>query len=263
MFNFVYSIPSLPLFLILFLIASVISASALFLVYRYVPLVLRKRENVPSGYVVGSISVIYAVLAGFVILYAMNNFDKASVISVHEASLITKIFRNASRLPQPVQTEIQQGMRDYATAVINIEFPALAEDKITIAGLGVLDKLDHQLNLYTPPNTVVFTRLHAIHEEINDLYATYDQRMNINNSALTPDLWTLFLISSVLTLVINCILGVYIRLHIVLQLILTLMVSATLFLIIAMDHPFSGSFSITSQLFQTSLAEMDKYQKSE
>ena len=259
MSNFIYSLSSLPLFLVIFAAGSVVSAVSLFLVYRYLPLVLRKRENVPSGYVVGSISVIYAVLAGFVILYAMNNFDKASDISVHEATLITKIFRYSHRLPQPLQGVIQKGMHDYATAVITVEFPALAKDQIPNAGLLVLNKLDHQLNLYHPTDTITFTRMHTLHAEISDLDATYDQRMTINNSALTPDLWALFIISSILTLIINCLLGVYIRLHIILQLILTLMVSGTLFLIIAMDHPFSGSFGITSKLFQNSLMEMDKY----
>jgi hypothetical protein len=259
MFNFVYSLSSVPLFIVLFLIGSVISALSLFFVYRFLPITLRKRENVPAGYIAGSITVIYAVLAGFVILYAMNTFDKAADISIHEAITITKIFRDASRLPEPQRSQIQSAMRNYANIVINVEFPAIAKDKMTKAGLAVLDNLDHQLNTYDPNNIIIFHRMHSIHAEIDDLYATYDQRMNINNSALTPDLWALFIISSVLTLVINSMLGVALRLHIVLQIILTLMVSSTLFLIIAMDHPFSGSFAISSHVFEKSLQEMDKY----
>ena len=101
-----------------------------------------------------------------------------------------------------------------------------------------------------------------MHQAIDDLYTTYDQRMNINNSALTPNLWALFITSSILTLVINCILGVSsTRLHIVLQAILTLMVSSTFYLLIAMDHPFSGSFSVSTTIFETSLSEMHHYQK--
>ncbi|GEM_PF-1700967 len=261
MFNFVYALSSIPLFLFLFLSASIVSAISMFLVNRFIPLTLRKQENVPCGYVVGTISVIYAVLAGFIILYAMNNFDKASEISVREASLITKIFRDASRLPQPLQAEAQRDMQEYADKVINIEFPSLAKEKVTDAGLIVLDKLDHQLSTYPTTNMIFYLRLHAVHTEINELYATYDQRMSINNSALNSDLWGVYIISSILTLVINCILGVHIRLHMLFQAILTVMVSATLFLIIAMDHPFSGTFAISSEIFQTSVTEMNKYQK--
>lgn len=161
----------------------------------------------PSGYIAGSISVIYAVLAGFIILYAMNNFDKASDISIHEATTITKIFRDASRLPLLLKNEIQQGMENYANTVIHIEFPAFSKGDFVKAGLPILDKLEKQLNAYKPTNMIIFFRLDMVHQAMDDLYTTYDQRMNINNSALTPDLWALFITSSILTLVINCILA--------------------------------------------------------
>lgn len=259
--DFLYTMPSLLLFFTLFLIGSIVSTVSFLLVSWFIPLSLRENQNVPSGYIAASIGVIYAVLAGFVILYAMNNFDKASKITMHEATTISKIFRAASRLPEPLQTEIQQAMRNYVNLVIHVEIPALAENKFTKSGLPILNKLDHQMNSYKTSNMIIFLRLHAIHDAISDLYTTYDQRMDINNSALTPDLWALFIISSILILIINCLLGLTIRLQIVLQFILTLMVSSVLYLIIAMDHPFSGSYAISSDVFKTSLSEMNNYQK--
>jgi hypothetical protein len=242
--NILYSLPNSLLFVSIFLILSMVSALCLY------------RENHSIGYVGATIGVIYAVLAGFIILYVMDNFQKASDITRAEAVSAAKIYRNSVRLPLQEQYKIQMAVKQYVNTVINTEWPLFTRGKLSVAGEEILDKLTVDLSKYIPINEQDLLALRAIYTEIDDLYKDRDQRIALSNAALPAELWILLVISTILTLFVKSLTGMKFSLHIMLQIVVTLMLTAILFLIIVLDRPYRGHFSIDTQPFIKVLDDM-------
>jgi hypothetical protein len=256
MVNLIYSTPNLLLFIIIFFIMGCISVFFLCLTEKYISLESRYGANTPIGYIAATIGVIYAVLAGFIIFHVMNNFDKASDITEKEAMIVAKIFRNSERLPEAIRTKIKIAMQSYAKEVISTEWPLLVQDKLSPAGQIILDKLNHELNSYIPSDNRTVLTLQTLFVELDNLYSAREQRIDMSKAALTVDLWVLIIISTLLTLVVNCIFGMEFYLHTILQMSVALMISATLFLIIVLDRPFRGTFSVQPDTFREILLDM-------
>lgn len=233
----------------------------LILIKKYLSIKFLHSENDSIGFVSATISVVYAVLAGFIILYVMNNFEKASDIASKEAAVIAKIFRNADRLPEPIKTKIQTAMTDYANTVIQVEWPNMSNDKLSNDGEIILDHLHKEITSFKSTNNQETIALQTIFLNLDELYNERSQRFDIGKAALSGDLWILLIISTLLTLFINSVIALDFYFHIGLQTAVTLMVSAILFLIIALDRPFLGYFSIQPDAFKASLLEMSNNPK--
>lgn len=258
----VYSLSNTKLFILIFIVLSCISFTCLLIVEKFLPSKLRYNENNSVEYVGATIGVIYAVLAGFILFYVMDNFQKAGEITRNESASAAKIFRNAVRLPLDEEQKIKMAMRSYVTSVITIEWPLISQEKTANAGEGILDKLMLDLIQYRAVNDQDLNALQDIYNELNELYKNRDARIDLTMAALPSDLWILIIISTVLTLLVKSLSGMqlslHLRLHITLQTVVTLILTTILFLIIVLDRPFRGHFSITSAPFEEVLMDMKK-----
>lgn len=259
--NILYSLPNPILFVLIFILLLIFSAACMYLIENFVPSQLRYKDNNAIGYVGATIGVIYAVLAGFIIFYVMDNFQKASDITRMEAASAAAIYRNSMQLPVPINRNIQTAVENYVETVINIEWPLFARDKTTNAGEAILDKMVLELNAYKAKNNQDLFALHDIDQELDQLYKNRDERFDLSSAALPGDLWILVIISTLLTLFVKAMSGMKLRLHVVMQIVVTLMLTAILFLIIVLDRPFRGHFSIKPLPFEDVLIEINKKNK--
>lgn len=256
MLTAMYSLPNSLLFLIIFVLLALFSAICLYFVEKFIPLKFRIHENNSIGYVGATIGVIYAVLAGFIIFYVMDNFQKASDLTRNEAASAAKIYRDSSRLPPKQAASVQKAMKAYVSSVIHQEWPLISHSKTSDAGEEILDRLIVKLNTFKAKNNQDLLSMQMIYNELDELYKNRDARVDLGNAALAGDLWILLIISTLLTLFVKSLAGMKFGLHLTMQIVVTLMLTAILFLIIVLDRPFRGQFSITPLPFETVLSDM-------
>jgi hypothetical protein len=72
---------------------------------------------------------IYAVLVGFVFLLAFQSYQSARSNSQNEALAALALFNGAEHFPRPAQQVLQADVVCYARAVINDEWPAMADER--------------------------------------------------------------------------------------------------------------------------------------
>lgn len=257
----IYSLPNSWLFILIFLGLSLFSAISLYFVEKFVPLRFRYHENNSIGYVGSTIGVIYAVLAGFIIFYVMDNFQKASDLTRKEAASTAKIYRDSTRVPASQAEKIQLAMQDYLATVINQEWPLMSHDKTSDAAESILDSLILELNSFTAKNNQELLSMQMVYNELDELYKNRDERVDLANAALAGDLWILLVVSTLLTLFVKSLAGMKFRLHLAMQIVVTLMLTSILFLIIVLDRPFRGQFSIKPVPFQEILLDIQAKSK--
>jgi Protein of unknown function (DUF4239) len=102
-----------------------LSILGLYIVRHIVPVERLKQNHEVAGFTFGVIGAFYGLLLAFVIVAAWQRFDRANEKVQGEAMGLASLYRLSKGLPQPLQHNLQQSIRDYTEHSINVEWPAM------------------------------------------------------------------------------------------------------------------------------------------
>jgi len=123
------------------IVFSGLSILGLYIVRRLVPVERLKRNHEVAGFTFGVIGAFYGLLLAFVIVAAWERFDRADEKVQGEAMGLASLYRLSKGLPQPLQHNLQQAIRDYTEHAINVEWPKMMSQVHRTADnpIGTLD----------------------------------------------------------------------------------------------------------------------------
>jgi hypothetical protein len=255
--NIFYSMPNILLFVIMCIIGVIFTVTGIHLIRIVIPMELRLRDNVAIGYISANTAVLFAVLAGFIISYMLNNFNRAQEITRTEVSQLDDICRDAARLDKLVARSIQEEVIKYLKTVVINEWPAMrVGKKVDPYGEKILINLRIKLINYKAKNINQSLALVDIHRGLEELYKARSERLSMDKSALGTDIWIMLVIVTLFAIIINFLYGMEHSLHVFLAPFVSTIVISLLFMIIIMDRPFRGGFSVQPHDFQRALASM-------
>lgn len=250
--NSLYSLSDLTVFLILAGAAISISLVAILVSKRLVFHKLRYKDNSTIGSISGLIGIIYGVLVGFIALYLINNHDSASVAVLKEANAAANIYRASQWLPSPLHTKVLTDLENYITTVIHQEWPLMREFKPVISGQGdaIINDIFNDLKAFATAGNADSAILQNLLTQINALYDARHERITISSSQLSPELWDVILVGTILIIAINYTFRVNFTLHIFAISSFAIMAASMLFLLVTLDRPFQGEFVIEPDALQ-------------
>lgn len=259
MLTSLFRLSDITLFILLSCASIAISLIAIYVVKRCIPFHVRSQDNTVIGTTASLISVIYGVLAGLSALYLINNNSYASDAVQREANAVADIYRDSQWLKEPTRGIIQTQVKEYVTKVIQVEWPLMEQGSdVNNDGNFAIDNITNQLIHYSDIKNSESLLIHDMLDEVRLLYDARQQRIHMSYSELSPELWLVILIGTVLTLCINYLFGMNFYLHMVTVSAAALMTSSMIFLLIALDRPFQGEFIIEPDAFQAVLNFMDQ-----
>src|ERR1700761_333909 len=115
--------------IIIFIVTMAGSMFFMAVLNRIWPRELRKIHNELIGWQLNIIGTTYAVILGFMLYTVWTDFVAANLNVDLEASALRNIYRLADGLPSQQRTQLEQQARSYAVAVINQDWPAMANDQ--------------------------------------------------------------------------------------------------------------------------------------
>jgi hypothetical protein len=168
-----------------------------------------------------------------------------------EATAIASLWRDIGGYPQTVRDESRSILRGYTEQVIRDAWPQQRKGLIPREGVEWMDRLQAQLYTFEPA-TEGQKILHAeTLRAFNELVQKRRQRLDAVQSALPGVLWFVLLPGAM-----GCIM-MYLFFHVengrfqaILLLGLAGYLSMVLFVIIALDRPFSGEHGISADSYQ-------------
>lgn len=261
MYNFLISLPGTYLLLLLSAVTIGISAIALNLVKRYIPHDIRSRDNAVIGVVSSLISLIYGVLAGLTALYLINNINYADDAVQREANAIADIYRDSSWLNDSVRIQIQKQIKDYILTVVNVEWPLMARgDDLDKDGDVIVENINQTLKKCKINTNSDMLILREMLVGLKNLYDAREQRIAMSFSALTPELWVVIIIGTILMLLINYLYAMNYYMHLISVSALALMLSAMIYLLLSLDKPFRGDFVVEPDAYKTVLKYINQHE---
>lgn len=214
----------------------------------------REHHNEVLGYLFSAAAVLYAVLLAFVVFAVWEGFSNAEHVVNQESATLVSLYLDTETFPQPLRNQAQRAIREYTFSVIGDEFPAMQTGEASRDTERTLFDLFGVYALLRPTDawqqqldTVSLSRL-------NDLELLRNQRLQASQSSLPELFWIMLVLGGGMTLMLGAPLFMeHPHLHAGSALLLGCTLGAALFLILALDRPFSGSVSIRPESYERAL----------
>ena len=203
-------------------------------------------HNDVAGFIIAVVGVIYAVLLAFVVIVSWEKLTSAEGVIGEEASALRSIYRESTAFPLEAREQLSDDVRRYATAVIEQEWPAMAEGRAGDPAVArELDEMMAHLTSLpaTTPTQQEFVGAEA--ERFNDLVSARSQRLDFVVQGVSIVLWIALVVGAVVTIGFAMIFGLRsAALHVVMTGSLAVTIGVLLFVAVVMDRPFAGGVTV-------------------
>ncbi len=233
-----------------FLAALTASLVLVFLLNRIWPRELRRANNDLIGWQLSVVGTTYAVILGFMLYTVWTTFGEAQHTVDLEANALRNLYRLSEGLPEPQRTQLRHETVDYVHAVLNQDWPAMANHQTPEAS----HMLDHAMwstlmSVKTGSPMEAVSEDHAL-SELGNL--TQYRRMRLLQSAykLPAIFWVVLIAGGIITVTFSALFGAKSnRLHAVQVVALTAIITLVLLAIGDVNLPFEGWVHVSNYAF--------------
>ena len=236
--------------LLLVLVLPATAAAGALLVRSAVgPDVLATHNNV-AGFIYGVIGVVYAVLLGFTAIMVWEQFRNAQEGIEREADALADLYRDAQAFPTEVREQVALRVRAYARAVIEKEWPAMAEGHSSSETWEEYKQLWRTYHEFTPQDDHQRVWYAESIRQLNALGDSRRDRLLRVRSGLPTVIWSVLLAGGAVTIGFTFFFGTRnARAQGLMTAGLALTIGVVLLSILALEQPFAGITQVHPEAF--------------
>jgi hypothetical protein len=214
---------------------------------RLVGVHIRRAHNDVAGFIYAVLGVMYAILLAYVTIIVWEQFDTASSVVELEATNLYNIYHDANGFPDPYRSNVQGIVSDYVQTTID-EWPLLAKGTFSQHAEDLADQLGTAIDSLPVDTPAEQVKLDRIMEQYESMITQRHLRLFEGSIGLHPLIWTLLISGAIVTIGFTYFFGIdNVWAHLGMILAITFVISATLFVILQVNDPFSGSVSVSSE----------------
>jgi Protein of unknown function (DUF4239) len=215
-----------------------------------------KHNDIVSAFFAG-MGVFYGLALGLIAVATWENYTEIDGVVSTEVAAVASFYRDLDGYPPPLRGQLEAMMRDYTRTVIELEWPAHKRGLALEDGDAILDRVENLLMGFEPSKE----REKISHAEALRSWDTLVEQRRLRLQAVTTGLpaalWAVVLIGAVINGLLTYLFWVdNLWLHAVLETLLAIFIALLVFLTAAMDNPFRGEFSVSSEAFRTVLEKV-------
>ncbi|GAA2635627.1 DUF4239 domain-containing protein [Actinomadura fulvescens] len=212
----------------------------------------RQKEDEAAGTLVTDvIKTMFAFVFAFVVVTGMQHYNDARENTTKEASELMQVYWAAHGMPDPEHREIQGLVREYTSAVVNEEWRAMSDRRMSPRATATLDRLRDRLQQIEPRGDKM-ARMHdsALTSARNVSEARRLRALHAEQG-LPGFLWIGLLVGAVLMICAPLLAGVQVTVRSVAMVgLLGAFVALAMFLIWNLNYPFGGGISVAPDAFR-------------
>ena len=238
-------VPTVLLGFIIIFIYVFLTIISLVIIRKYYPTHRRKSHNDIAGFIFATLGVIYAVILAFTVVVTWGDFDKASEITNKEANCVASLYQNTEPFPTDFTRQIKGELKEYVNAIVSDEWQKMAKGKSSPKVEEIQGKLIQLYSGFQPKNEIQKIFLMESVKKMNEASEMRRLRLVYANTGIHPILYAILIAGSIITIGFTMLFGTENHIE---QLIMTAslaaMIAFALFTVVALDYPFTGTFSI-------------------
>jgi hypothetical protein len=253
--DFIYyllQIPPVLLFILIIFFGGIIAGLSTFLFRKYAKVKVLRSHNEVTGFLFLSIASFYAFLLSFVVFMVWGQMNETRGNVSKEGSSAMGLYRDIKFYPDT--TESKQLMIVYLDFVYNVideEFPNMGRKEPSRKTTESFNRVFYKLEHLNPKNPFQIQLVAEMFNHLNQLATYRELRTTSVENKIPFPLWFPLLLGAVITLFCAMLLDIeHSRMHIALNALLGIFIAMILFIIILLDHPYSGSLSIKPESYK-------------
>jgi hypothetical protein len=204
-----------------------------------------------TGAMLQSVMVFYGLAVALIAVTVFQTYSETQKVVTGEATALNALYRDVTSYPEPIRTELQQGVRDYTRYVIDEAWPLQRQGKVPGGGFELMTRFQVTLTTFEP--TTEGQKL--LHGETLRAYNTTIQtrrlRLDAVGTGLPKVMWVVIVFGAFISLSSAFFFKVKdARLHILEVLLLAVFIGLVIFMILSLDRPFRGDLGIGADPYQ-------------
>ncbi|HTZ70235.1 MAG TPA: DUF4239 domain-containing protein [Acetobacteraceae bacterium] len=211
-------------------------------------------NNEVAGFKFAVLGVVYAVMLGFAVVVVWERFHDAEAAVGDETAAVTALYRTAAGLPAPAAGDVRQHAIAYMKAVIEEDWPALAQGTLAAEPGEALDAVYTAVlaaNATTPRDAVL---INAVLTDLRDVTEARRTRLRLGAGIVPGVLWVALFGGAVVTLGFTFFFATpSMRAQALMSGMLAAIIFMALFVAVEIDHPFTGPVSVGPEALQLAL----------
>ena len=231
----------------------------------FAPVLLRRRvtldwlrtNNEVAGFKFATIGVIYAVLLGFAVVTVWDKFSEADNTVSLEAGAAATVFRLAKGIEPDASVALQAAMTAYLKAAIADDWPAMQMGHGSNAATQALSGAYDALLRYQPRDPRGSALMTELLRQLDQVTQARRARLVVSTGIVPGVVWIVLFGGACITIGFTFLFGTK---NVYAQALMTgalsLLIFSALLVIVAIDHPFTGSVSVTPEPLQSVLSDL-------
>lgn len=227
----------------------------LWIVYRSIHQRIKLSETLIDNGVVGwffsGVLTIYGITLGLIAVTTWESTSAVGTVASREAAAIAALYRDANGFESPAREELRAKLRDYTRFVIEKVWPAQRRGEILTDGNRMLNEFQSQLYSHDPKTEAQKILQAEALKTYNELVEFRRERTEAVKQRVPNVIWAVILLGGALTVATSfCFHVQQFRFHLLLTTSLATMIGLLVFLIAALDQPYSGAVTVNATAYQ-------------
>lgn len=252
----IYDLPNwlLGVLIVAFFVSSSIAGLLLTRPLRRKPVGSLAEHNDLINYFFAALGVLYGLAMGLIAVGTWENLTEVDDQLSQEAASLAGLYRDLDGYAQPLRGVLEGQLRAYTQFVIERDWHAHRQGEVDADGALLLERFENDVMQFEPANE----REKILHAEVvralSEMIKQRGLRLQSVGTGLPAAIWYVVLIGAALTIGLTYLFRVEtFRLHALLVGVLATFIGLLIFLTAAMDNPFRGEFSVSSDAFRAVL----------
>jgi hypothetical protein len=227
------------------------------------PILIRRRiglerlttNNDIAGFKFATVGVIYAVMLGFAIIIVWQRFSDAENMVVKEAGAAATLYRLAAGT-DAAGSATRAALTNYLQLAIALDWPQMARVQESHEVTVALDQLYARTLALAASGSRQQAELEEIFHQLDDITQARRSRLHLATGIVPGMLWGVLICGAILTVAFTFFFGTRnLRAQVLMTGVLAVIVFMGLFVIVSIDHPFTGPVHIDSAPLQRALQD--------
>ncbi len=233
------------------------SVAGLCVVRKLVPLDRLQKNHEVAGVTFGVLGAFYGLVLAFVIVAAWERFNQANTDALQEATALESLYKLGAAFPDPMRSQLDSVVLQYAHRVIDEEWPRMADNTFNGGKVGAHELWATVLGYHTADSREQMLLDKSI-DELDRISAARSQRFLFYEDDLPSVVWMVIYLGCLMTIGFSYFFGSNVfRAQVMMCGFFSILLGMTILAILELAHPYQGVVTISNQPFRYALSRME------
>ena len=249
---YMLQIPSLLLFILLMAFGAIFTGGVTFLFRKYIRVKILRSHNEVTGFFFMAIASLYSLLLGFVVFMVWGQLKETQSNVSKEGSSAMGLYRDIKFYPDIVESkQLMIVYLDFIFNVIDEEFPNMAKMKSSRKTPESFNNVYYKIEHLNPKNQFQVQLVAEMFSHLNELATYRGLRTATTEMEIPSFMWLPIILGAIIVITCSLLLDIeHSYIHVGLNSLFGAFIGMLLFVIVLLDHPYTGNFGIKPKSYK-------------